>query len=197
MVEIRNYTPSDEYKWIKCQHYSYLESPYYDVLLKVKPRYENPAIELIGVENDKIVGILDIEIEQDQGHFCFNDTERSAMISVMGVLSNHRRKGIGSKLIKKGIKLVQENFEIYRIEIWIREDPGTISWLKQLKFQVIHRFYEVVLSSDFFEKYQIGLPFGITPTFLIGNVESEDFSLLTHQHPPERTSPIIIFERSF
>jgi GNAT superfamily N-acetyltransferase len=197
MVEIRNYTPSDEDNWIKCQVYSYLESPYYDVLNKVKPRYENPAIELVGVENGRIIGIMDIEIEQELGHFCFNDTKRSAMVSVIGVLTNHRRRGIGSKLIKKGIKLIQENFEIHQIEIWIREDPGTISWLKQLKFHEIHQFYEVTLSSDFFEKYQIDLPFGIIPVFLTGNVESEDFSQLVQQHPPEKTFPIIIFERSF
>ncbi|MFX1507535.1 MAG: GNAT family N-acetyltransferase [Promethearchaeota archaeon] len=197
MVEIRNYNPLDEDNWIKCQLYSYLESPYYDVLNKVKPRYENPAIELVGVENDRIVGILDIEIEQEQGHFCFNETERSAMISVLGVLINHRGKGIGSKLIKKGIKLIQENYEIHRIEIWIREDPGTISWLKQLRFHKIHQFYEVILTTDFFDKFQIELPFGVIPTFLTGSVEAEGFSQLIQQHPPERTSPIVIFEKIF
>lgn len=197
MVEIRNYTPSDEDNWIKCQLYSYLESPYYDVLSKGKPRYENPAIELVGVENHRIVGFLDIEIEQEQGHFCFDETERSAMISVIGVPITHRRKGIGSKLVERGIELIRENYKIHRIEIWIRDDPGTISWVKQLRFQRIHRFYEITLTTDFFEKYQIDIPFGIIPIFLTGNIESEGFSQLVQQHPPEKTSPINIFERLF
>ncbi|MFX1515257.1 MAG: GNAT family N-acetyltransferase [Promethearchaeota archaeon] len=197
MVKIRRYSPPDEENWIKCQLYSYLESPYYDFLNKVKPRYENPTIELVGVEDNKIVGILDIEIEHERGHFCFNETERSAMISVIGVLFHYRGKGIGSKLIQKGMKLVQKNYEIHRMEIWIREDPGTISWLKQLQFRQIHQFYEVILTTDFFDKYEIDLPFGIVPTFLTGTVESGGFSQLTQQHPPEKTSPIIIFERFF
>lgn len=197
MVIIRQFAHSDEDNWIECQLHSYLHSPYYDVLNKVRPRYENPAIELVGIENDKIVGILDIEIEQEQGHFCFDETERSAMISAIGVLLNHRGKGLGSKLIRKGIELIQKNYEIHRIEIWIREDPGIISWLKKLKFQKIHQFFEIILTTDFFEKYQIDMPFGIIPTFLTGNVESEGFSQLIQQHPPERTSPIIIFEKRF
>lgn len=192
---IRRYSPSDEDDWIKCQLHAYIESVYFDVLIKVRPRYENPVIDLVGLENDTIVGILDIEIEQEQGQFCFDETERSGMISVIGVLSRYRRKGIGTKLIEKGIKLMQENYKVHRIEIWVREDPGTISWLKQIQFKEIHRFYEVLLTTDFFDKYQIDIPFGITPTFLTGNVGSEGFSQLTQQHPPERTFPIIIYER--
>lgn len=197
MVIIRRYSPPDENNWIKCQQQTYLESIYFDVLNKVKPRYENPAIELIGLENDNIVGILDIEIEQELGQFCFDETERSGMISAIGVLLPYRRKGIGTKLIEKGIELIQENHDVHRIEIWVRDEPRIISWLTKIQFQQIHRFYEVMLTTDFFDKYQIELPFGIIPTFLIGNVESEGFSNLTQQHPPERTYPIRIYERHF
>jgi GNAT superfamily N-acetyltransferase len=197
MVIIRRYSPSDEDNWIKCQLHTYLESFYFDVLDKVKPRYENPAIELVGMENDTIVGILDIEIEQEQGQFCFDETERSGMISIIGVLPTHRRKGIGTKLIEKGIESIQENYDIHRIEIWVREDPGITYWLKKIQFQEIHLFYEVILTTDFFDKYQIDVPFGIIPTFLTGNVESKGFSELTQQHPPEKTYPILIYEKRF
>ncbi|UCG01416.1 MAG: GNAT family N-acetyltransferase [Candidatus Heimdallarchaeota archaeon] len=197
MVIIRDYSSSDEDNWIQCQLQSYLESPYYDVLNKFKPRYENPAIELIALVKGNLVGILDIEIEQKKGQFCFDETERSGMISVIGVLLQYRRKSIGSKLIEKGIELVRDNFDVHRIEIWIREDPVTILWLKKNQFQKIHKFYEVILTTDFFDKYQVELPFGIIPSFLTGNVESEGFFQLTQQHPPERTFPILIYERWF
>lgn len=197
MTKIGQYYPSDEEAWIKCHSLSYLDSIYFDELVKAKPRYESPSVELVGILDDKIVGILDIEIEQEPGQFCFDENERSSMLAVIGVLSSHRRKGIGTKLIEKGMELIQKNYDVHRIEIWVREDPGTTSWLKQIQFQEIHRFYEIVLTTDFFEKYEIDLPFGIMPIFLTGNLESEGFTKLTQQHPPERSFPILIYERYF
>ncbi|MFX1283615.1 MAG: GNAT family N-acetyltransferase [Promethearchaeota archaeon] len=197
MAKIRQYHPSDEEEWIQCHSLSYLDSIHYDELIKAKPRYESPSVELVGILDDKIVGILDIEMEQKHGQFCFDETERSGMISVIGVLSEYRRKGIGTKLIEKGMEIIQKNFDVHRIEIWVRKDSGITAWLKQIQFQEIHRFYEVVLTADFFEKYQIDLPFGLVPAVLTSNLESEGFSELTQQHPPERSFPILIYERFF
>ncbi|UCG90710.1 MAG: GNAT family N-acetyltransferase [Candidatus Heimdallarchaeota archaeon] len=196
-TKIRQYHLSDEEEWIQCHSRSYFDSIYFDEQVKAKPRYETPSVELVGIHDGKIIGILDIEIEQEHGQFCFDETERSGMISVIGVLSHYRRKGIGTKLIEKGMELIQKNYDVHRIEIWVREDPTIKSWLEQIRFQEIHRFYEVLLTTDFFEKYHIDLPFGIMPVFLTGNLESEGFSKLTQQHPPERSFPILIYERYF
>lgn len=197
LMKIREYRPSDEENWIKCHLFSYYNSIYFDELVKVKPRYETPSVELVGILNDEIVGILDIEIEQELGQFCFNENERSGKISVIGVLSQHRKRGIAKKLVEKALELIQESYNIHRLEIWVRDDPGIVTWLQKIHFQEIYRFFEVILTTDFFDKYQIDLPFGLMPEFLIGNLESEGFSKLTQKHPPERTFPIIIYERFF
>ncbi|MFX0013099.1 MAG: GNAT family N-acetyltransferase [Promethearchaeota archaeon] len=195
MLKIRHYNPSDEDDWINCHHFAYYNSIYYDELVKVKPRYETPSIELIGVYKEKIVGILDIEIEQEPGQFCFNNNERGGMISVVGVHPQYRRKKIATRLIEKAYKLISENYAIHRLEIWVRDDIGIKLWLEKLLFQEIHRFYEVLLTTDFFDKYAIDLPYEITPISLMGIIESKNFSQLTQKHPPESTFPIIVYEK--
>lgn len=197
MIKISQYDPLDEEKWLQCLFTSYCTSSYFDELIKVKPRYETPSVELVGILKDDIVGILDIEIEQEAGQFCFDENERSGMISIIGVLSQYRRRGIATKLVEKSLESLQNDHNVHRLEISVRDEPGTIAWLKKNRFQEIYRFFEVLLTTDFFDKYNIDLPFGITPTFLKGNIESEGFSKLTQQHPPERTYPIIIFEKCF
>ena len=193
-LRIRYYTPSDEDNWIKCYLSSYIESTYYDELVKVKPRYENQAVELIGLERNEIVGILDIEIEEEPGQLCFDENNRSGIISIIGVIPEYRRRGVGTKLIKKSLKIIQDSYDINRLEIWVRDDPSTLNWLHNLGFKKVQQFYDVLLGSDFFDKFGIDLPFGITPSFLNGIVDSEGFYELKRQHPPERTYRISILE---
>lgn len=197
MTKIRQYNPSDEESWIKCHLFSYYDSIYFDEPVKVKPRYETPSIELVGIQNDEIVGILDVEIELEPGQFCHDENNRSGFISVIGVIPQHRRKGIATKLVEKALNALSIDFDVHRVEIWVREEPSMISWLKKGNFQELDRFYQVVLTDDFFEINEIQLPFGINPVLLTGNVESESFKELIRVHPPERTLPIIIYEKYF
>ncbi len=197
MTKIRQYHPSDEESWVKCHLFSYYDSTYFDELVKVKPRYETPSIELVKIQNDEIVGFLDVELEIEPGQFCFDENNRSGMISVLGVLPQHRREGIATKLVERALNVMSNDHDVHRLEIWVREDPSMLSWLKKLEFQELYRFYQVVFTSDFFEKYNIELPFGINPVLLTGNVESEGFSEMIKSHPPERTFPIIIYEKRF
>lgn len=197
MLKISQFDPSDEEKWLKCHFSSYYHSLYFDELVKVKPRYETPTIELIGILNDEIVAILDIEIEQEEGQFCLDDKDLSGMISVIGVSPPYRRKGVATKLLENSLNLLRKDHDVHRLEIWIRDDPDTTKWLKKLNFKEIHSFYQVYLTSDFFDKYAIEFPFGITPIFLTGSMESKEFSELTQLHPPERSFRIFIMEKNF
>lgn len=196
-LRIRYYKPSDEDNWIRCYLLSYIESAYYDELVKVKPRYENQAIELIGLEGNEIVGILDIEIEEEPGQLCLDENNRSGIVSIIGVIPEYRRRGVGTKLIKKSLKIIQDRYDINRLEIWARDDPSILGWLNNLGFKKVQCYYEVLLRSDFFDKFRINLPFGITPSFLNGIVDSGGFYELKRLHPPERTYQISILEKFF
>ncbi|MFX0185385.1 MAG: GNAT family N-acetyltransferase [Candidatus Hodarchaeota archaeon] len=196
-VNIRQYDPSDEEEWIRCHFLSYYDSIYLDELINMKPRYEGLVIQLIATFDEEIVGILDIEIEQEAGQFGSDETSRCGMISVIGVIPQFRCKGIGTTLLFKAQNILIRNYNIHRVEIWIREDLSTLAWLEKNDFLKIHHYYQIKLSKDFFEKYGIIIPFEVNPVTLIGDVEDESFKQLSQEHSPEISFKIIGLEKFF
>jgi hypothetical protein len=45
----------------------FLDSAFYDDVLQEKEHYDGPAVELVAVEDDQIVGLLDLELEPANG----------------------------------------------------------------------------------------------------------------------------------
>ncbi|MFX0084866.1 MAG: GNAT family N-acetyltransferase [Candidatus Hodarchaeota archaeon] len=196
-VKIRYYCLSDEENWLDCHKNSYYESFFFDELLKIKPRYETPSIELVALYNDKIVGILDIEIEEESGQLCFKNGKKSGIISVIGVKPQYRRKMVATKLLNFSINLLRDQYSIFRLEIWIRNDNTVLSWLNKNGFTEFDRYYQMDFTSDFFEKFDINLPFVVNPILLRVNADTEAFSNLIEYHSPEKTERIILFEKFF
>ena len=62
-IEIRAYRKEDETGWVRCRVLSFLDTAYYDNVLREKEKYENPTIELVAVYENQIVGLIDIEYE--------------------------------------------------------------------------------------------------------------------------------------
>ena len=60
---IRHYTENDEQGWLRCRVLSFLNTAYFDNVLKEKEVYKNPAIELVAIIDDQVVGLIDIEYE--------------------------------------------------------------------------------------------------------------------------------------
>jgi len=195
-LKIRQYDPSDEEEWIKCHFLCYYDSIYFDELIKLKPRYEGLAIQLVASVDMKITGILDIEIEQESGEFSSEKT-RCGIISVIGVIPQFRRRGIGTNLLLKAQDILIKKYNVHRFEIWIREDLSTLAWLEKNDFHEIHHFYQILLSRDFFEKFRINIPFEVNPVTLIGNVGDDSFKQLSQEHSPESSSKIIGLEKFF
>ncbi len=195
-IQIQKYSISDQNDWLNCHTQSYYQSVFFDELLKIKPRYETPAIELIGLDEGVIVGILDIEIEEERGQLCTSDKEISGLISVIGVLPQYRRKKIATKMLNRAIEILEKEYSIHRLELWTREDNRIISWLQCHKFEEIFRFYQITFASDFFSKYEIELPFSISPEILIASIDEDTYSTLNMYHPPEKAERILIFEKN-
>ena len=196
-LKIRNYSLADEKMWLDCHKNSYYESVFFNELLKIKPRYETPSIELVALYKDKIVGILDIEIEEESGQLCFIDRDISGIISIIGVIYQYRRKTIATKLLNTAINLMRDQYSIHRLEIWVRDDISVLSWLKKNGFKEFHRFYQMDFAYGFFEKFDIKLPFDLNPISLSASADTDTFSSLIEYHSPEKTERIILLEKFF
>ncbi len=196
-VKIRNYRLSDEEKWLDCHKDSYNKSFFFDELLKIKPRYETPSIELVALYKDIIVGILDIEIEEESGQLCFKNGEKSGIISVIGVKPQYQRKKVASKLLNSSINLLKDQYSIFRLEIWIHYENTILSWLNKNGFKEFYRYYQMDFTSDFFEKFDINLPFDLNPILLRVSADTDTYSNLIEYHSPEKTERIILLEKFY
>ncbi len=67
---IREYTPQDELGWLRCRVLSFLDSSYYNDVLTHRECYENDSVCLVAEENEKIIGLIDAEIEKEPGSLC-------------------------------------------------------------------------------------------------------------------------------
>lgn len=126
-MEIRNYRKEDEVGWVRCRTLSFLDTAFYDNVLKEKETYENPAIELVAVIENNIVGLLDIEYETQEGTVCTRGSGLGGMIWHIAVHLDFRRRGIGKKLLFKAqekSKAVGLNY----LEAWTRDDEWVNRW---------------------------------------------------------------------
>ncbi len=193
-IEIRSYSEKYEVKWLECIKDAFYESNYFDSILKNKPRYETQAIELIAIYENHVVGLLDIEIIPAEEQLCGNGNNDLAQISLLAVSPNYRRKGIGRKLLRHTIDHIKIHFQIRKIEFFFREDIAIINLLNSLGFEQCETFYELTFTRDFFDKYNVILPFGVNPSIISGFVYEDDYRDLVNNYPPEKTSRIFVYQ---
>lgn len=65
---------------MRCRTLSFLDTAYYDNVLREKELYDNPAIELVAQINNQIVGLIDVECEEQVQTVCTGDKGRGGMI---------------------------------------------------------------------------------------------------------------------
>lgn len=110
-------------------------------LLKEKPKYSGKSVELVATMNNRIVGFLDIELEDSSGHVCYKKAEGNGMLWDIGVLKEFRRQGIATKLLNEGVRRARK-YELRRLEAWTVEENA-------------RRFYENYGFTEFYKYHHI------------------------------------------
>lgn len=146
-MEIRSYQQEDEREWVRCRVLSFLDTAYYDIVLTKKETYTNPAIELVAVEDNKIIGILDIEYEQKAMTFCTADKALGGMITHLAVHPDYRRQGIGQALLVEAQKQLIEKQVVY-IEAWVRDDLWVHQWYLAQQFSKLGTYLHVYIEGS-------------------------------------------------
>ncbi|WP_042148864.1 GNAT family N-acetyltransferase [Paucisalibacillus sp. EB02] len=146
-MEIREYQPTDEQGWLRCRVLSFLDTAYFDNVLKEKEHYDNPSIELVAVEDNQIVGLLDIEYEVEERTVCSRGSGLGGMIWHIAVHPDYRRNGIASKLLKKGEEMAKDN-KLNRLEAWTRDDKWVNTWYRNSGFQLVDSYLHVYMEGN-------------------------------------------------
>ncbi|MCW9129428.1 GNAT family N-acetyltransferase [Bacillus paramycoides] len=141
-IKIRAYKIDDEIGWVRCRALSFLDTAYYDNVFREKEKYENPAIELVAVHEDQIVGLIDIEYELEERTVCSRGTGLGGMIWHIAVHPDFRRRRIGNQLLYEAEKLAKE-LNLNRLEAWTRDDLWVQQWYGNNDFVNVDSYLHV------------------------------------------------------
>lgn len=165
-MEIREYIDSDELEWLRCRVLSFLDCSYYRDVLRHREKYENDAICLVAEECGKIVGLIDAEIEKEQGDLCVAGSQRGAVIWHLAVLPEYRRRKIAA-LLWDEVQRRLISKEIKYCEVWTQEDEAANCWYMSQGFHNIHecnwlRCYASPSKTDWFlNQKNVGEIYGV------------------------------------
>lgn len=141
-MEIRRYKSEDETGWVRCRTLSFLDTAYYDNVLKEKEKYDNPSIELVAEIDSQIVGLLDIEYETEERTVCSRGRGIGGMMWHIAVHPDFHRRGIGKKLLLEAEK-ISKDIGLNRIEAWTRDDEWVNRWYKNNLFEKVESYLHV------------------------------------------------------
>ncbi|MDG0032520.1 GNAT family N-acetyltransferase [Priestia sp. Y58] len=142
---IRDYKETDETEWVHCRVLSFLNTAYFDNVLRVKEKYKNSAVELVAVENKQIVGLIDVECESQKGTVCSGlESRLGGMIWHLAVHPDFRRKGIANQLLYEAENRVRK-LGITYLEAWTRDDNWVNKWYLKNNFKVRTSYLHVFL----------------------------------------------------
>ncbi|WP_316572752.1 GNAT family N-acetyltransferase [Neobacillus sp. YIM B06451] len=143
-MEIRPYRSDDETGWVRCRVLAFLDTAYYENVLREKETYENPAIELVAIENGLVVGLIDVEYEIEERTVCSRGTGLGGMIWHIAIHPDFRRLGIGKQLLLEAEKVAREK-GLNRFEAWTRDDDWVNEWYVKNEFQKVDSYLQVYM----------------------------------------------------
>ena len=108
---IRSYEPTDETSWLRCRALSFLSTCYYDDVWTQRPA--SPAVQLVARCGDTVVGILDVEIEDDL-----------ATIDTVAVHPDNQGEGIAAALLTHARRELPST--VTTVDAWTREDEPAL-----------------------------------------------------------------------
>ncbi|MBM7783510.1 GNAT family N-acetyltransferase [Tenggerimyces flavus] len=145
--DLRDYRDTDSASWLECRLLSFFHTEYYDDVVTERPRFD-PADYLVAVENDTVVGLMDLELFEADG---------KATIDVLAVHPRHQRRGIAQALLENGLARLRDR-GIRTLDAWTRGDEAANAWYQSAGFVERYRYLHV------YKKYDDGDEGFETPT---------------------------------
>ena len=141
---VRDYAEPDERGWVACRVLSFLDTAYFDNVLTAKERYERPAIELVAEEQGTIIGLCDVECEEEAGTVCSGRPGLGGMVWHIAVLPEHRHRGVGMALIREAERRARGR-GLRRLEAWTRDDAWVHRWYEARGFRLLESYLHVYI----------------------------------------------------
>ncbi|MDQ0208768.1 GNAT family N-acetyltransferase [Alkalicoccobacillus murimartini] len=177
-MEIRSYVSSDEVSWVRCRVLSFLDTAYYDNVLTQKETYNNPSIELVAIENNQVVGLIDIEYDTSEQKVCSHTKKTGGMIWHIATHPDYQRMGVGSQLLVEAEKLAAK-LGINYFEAWTRDDEWVRAWYRKSEFTITDAYYHVYFEGHAeVKRVMKGFESNFTPEIIFAHYNGDDPSAI-------------------
>lgn len=145
-MEIRNYKPADEKGWVRCRVLSFLDTAYYDDVHREKETFENPSIELVAIEDEQVVGLIDIEYDTKDEKVC-SEEGTGGMIWHLAVHPDFQGRRIGTALMERAVEEAIK-LELEFLEAWTRDAGHSADWFEKNAYRKVDEYYHLYLSDE-------------------------------------------------
>lgn len=146
-MKIREYEAKDEVGWVRCRVLAFLDTAYYDNVVPHKEKYDNPSIELIAEIDNEIVGLIDVEYEQQERTVCSRGSGLGGMIWHIAVHPDYQRMKIGTALLAEAEERARR-VGLNRLEAWTRDDLSVNIWYETQQFLKVDSYLHVYMEGD-------------------------------------------------
>lgn len=169
MFQVNLYQNNYEKEWVVLRARIVARSHTWDFVEYTKPKYEHNVIELILLHEQKLIGYLDVELEELPGQICWENTIRGGVVQEFGIAPEYQKQGLSKLLLEEMcVRLKEKN--IFRVEFWTK-DPNSIKFYQHLGFREIfcHEHYRVS-TKEFLTNYK-ELPFQVQYGYFVKNTK--------------------------
>jgi GNAT superfamily N-acetyltransferase len=194
LASIRPYRASDEGSWLRCRVLSFLGSAYFDDVRQEKERYDNPSIELIAEEDGEIVGLIDVECEQEPGTVCEDRLGLGGMIWHLAVHPDYQRHGVATALLAEAERLAAAR-GLVRFEAWTRDDAHVQAWYEARGFVQLYSYLHVYVEHGEGLRDLFPVADGIRPIKLFAHYVGENRDEVKARFA--RVHDCVLYERRF
>jgi ribosomal protein S18 acetylase RimI-like enzyme len=144
---VRPYEDADEEGWLRCRVLSFLHSAFFDDVRREKERYERPSLELVAERNGQIVGLIDVECEEESATVCSDRPGLGGMIWHLAVHPDYQRRGIATALLREAEGRARAR-GLERFEAWTRDDAHVQAWYESRGFERVYSYLHVYVDLD-------------------------------------------------
>jgi ribosomal protein S18 acetylase RimI-like enzyme len=131
---VREFDQADASAWVRCRALAFLATEYFDDMVRAKPQYEGPSVELVALVGSELVGVIDVSVDG-----------ALATIETVATHPDHARHGVASALLLEAIVRLPQ--EVTALDAWTREDTAANAWYRSQGFEETFRYLHVYATS--------------------------------------------------
>ena len=139
-ISIRPYRPEDEAQWLRVHAIIMSISHAWNYCIQERPAYEgHVSTRLVAVDGDRIIGLTDVQYENEPGELCFQKDSPGGYVLEFGRLPEYAGQGIGKRLIDATVEDAKR-LGFHRLEYW-SQDRRAQRYYRRLGLKEISRHY--------------------------------------------------------